>query len=129
MSNPKKTRYNRGQKQQDEATRNLDDLAFFDEFFNKIAPQLRKMIVDGKTATEIYKIGESQMAARILTIALTEKDPKVVMAAIKEAHDRSLGKAKETLEVNNRYEAMSDEDIDRQLREQEEALEDATAKH
>lgn len=131
MAHPKKqNRANRGQKTQDSMARSLDHLARYDEFFNKIAPKLERMVLDGKGATDIYKIGEAQMAARLLTIAMTEKDPEIAMKAIKEAHDRSLGKSKETLQVNTRYEKLSDEELDALLiSETEQAKDDAADRH
>lgn len=124
MANPKRTKYNRGDRQSGEMARSLDDLAFFDKFFNDIAPKLRQMVIDGATANDIYKIAEAQTAARMLTIAMTEKDPKIAMQAIKEMHDRSLGKAKESMEITSRYEALSEEDLQQLIREEEQKREE-----
>jgi hypothetical protein len=125
MPNPKKTRYNQGQKQQNEVARNLDQLAEYDEFCNRILPQLRKMLADpNKSASDVYSVAQKEMAARMVTIALTEKDPKTAMTAIRDALDRTMGKAKETLEVHNRYEDMSDEALERMIKQEEAASEE-----
>lgn len=107
--------------------RDLDALAMYDDFMNNIAPKLQQMIIDGTTATDVYKLAEAQMAARLLTIAMTSKDPKIAMQAIKEAHDRSLGKAKETTEITTRYEKLSDEELDALLQSQKESMDDTTS--
>lgn len=128
MAHPKKqNRYNRGQGPQDKMVRDLDALAEYDEFCNKILPRLRQAMADGKNATDIYKIAEAEMAARMVTIALTDKDPKSAMQAIKECFDRSLGKAKETMEVTTRYEKLSEEELDAMLASQEQSLDEDRA--
>ena len=101
----------------------IDGLAEYEDFVNNILPKLRKMVAQGKGATDIYKVAEAEMAARMVTIALTEKDPKSAMQAVKECLDRSLGKAKETMEVTAKYESLNDEDLDKRLAQQEAALE------
>jgi hypothetical protein len=117
MPAPKRqNRYNRGQQQQSKMARDIDALSEYDDFCNRVLPRLRQLIADDKSdAKDILASQEKLMAARMVTIALTEKDSKVAMQAIKDIYDRTMGKAKETIDVNNRYEQLSEEDLDAAL--------------
>lgn len=83
------------------------------------------MVADNKDAGDMYKEFQSMIAARVITEALTTKDPKMALAAAREILDRGMGKAKETMEVTSRYEQLSDEALDKLIEGKEEALEDA----
>jgi hypothetical protein len=107
---PKKQHsYNR---QDAQMARDLDKLADYEAFCEKILPQLRRMVKDGSSAEAIYKFAESFAAARNVTIALTDGDPGRAMTAIKDILDRSQGKAKERTEHTHKFEKLKDNEID-----------------
>jgi hypothetical protein len=125
MPGPKKTnRYNSGNGSQNTLNRKIDELAEYDEFCNNVLPKLRKMVAENKDAGDMYKAFQAMIAARVITEALTTKDPKMALAAAREILDRGMGKAKETINVNNRYEQLSDEALDQLLKSEQEALDE-----
>lgn len=121
----KQNRKNSGDKEQGKMARDIDGLAEFDTFVNTVLPKLRRMLADDKSsARDMISFTEKEMAARMITIALTEKDPKVAMTAIKDVMDRSMGKATETHEVTTRFENVSDDDLERMIAQEEAMLKD-----
>jgi len=91
--------------------RNIDKLSEFDDFCEKILPELRKMIKQKASAEAIYKFAESYAAARNVTIALTDDDSNRAQAAIRDILDRTQGKAKERTEHTHRLERMREEEL------------------
>lgn len=90
----------------------LDELSEFEQFKNEVLPRLRKEVAKGTDAEKIYEMCQAHLAARAVTIALTEKDTARALSAIKEALDRGKGKAKERQEITHKYEELKDEELD-----------------
>jgi hypothetical protein len=122
MGNRKTNRYNGGQGNQTAMARNLDELAAFESFKTEILPKIQDMMRQGKSAEDIYSFSQSYAAARGVTIAMTSKDEKTALAAIKEVLDRGVGKAADKLEVTTRYANLPMEELQALIQSQEEEL-------
>lgn len=107
----------------------LDDLADYEKFKAEILPKLRKMMRDGKSAEEIYSFSQSLLAARAVTIAASSPDEKVALQAIREVLDRGVGKAADRLEVTQRYEKLSTEELEALLKSQEDDINEDVHSH
>lgn len=123
MSKSPKTKYNCGHRQDAEMARNLDDLAKFEEFEDTILPIMKKALKEGKSGPELFKLVESYAAARAISIGLTSADEGKALAAVQDILNRVHGKSKETININTKYEQMTDEELDRLARSEEEQLE------
>lgn len=123
--NRKTNRYNSGKGDEGKLAQALDDLAAFDSFRKDILPKIRKMMEQGKPAEEIYAFSQSYAAARGVTIAITSKDEKTALAAIKEVLDRGVGKPADKLEVTTKYEKLSDEELEALLASERETADEA----
>lgn len=104
--------------------RALDDLSAFEDFTSTVLPKIQEMLKAGKSAPEIISWGQALLAARNLTIALTSPDEKTALVASKDLLDRGIGKAAEKIELTQRYEALSDEELEALLHSQEADLQD-----
>jgi hypothetical protein len=104
----------------------LADLEAFEEFKAEILPVLRREIAKGSSAEEIYSKFEAHLAARAVTIAMTEMDSARAMGAIREALDRSKGKAVERREVTNKYANLTDDELAALARSKRKEIEDDT---
>ena len=120
--------FNSGNAEQNRMTRSLDELMQFEEFCEEIAPKLRTMLKQGKTAQEIYAWAQSMAAAKAVTL-INARDPKVAIAAVKEVLDRGVGKAAENINLTTRYEDLSDEELEILLKSQRDAINEASEKH
>lgn len=124
MGGARKTnRYNSGQGNQRQLADTLDQLAEF-ESFKELLPKIRQFVKDGKTAAEMYTYCQSYVAAKGISIALTSKDEKTALSAIKEILDRGVGKAADKVEITQRYEQLSDDELEALYRSQEQELEE-----
>jgi hypothetical protein len=90
----------------------LDQLAEFKEFMALVPKSLRRAIIDGKSAKEIYEEFSTHAACRAVMIMMTEKDSGKALAAIKDIQDRVHGKATEHKEVKHRLDDMPPEELD-----------------
>jgi hypothetical protein len=90
----------------------LDELAEFERFLEEILPTLRRAVKERWDPEKIYRACETEMAARQVQIAMMDKDPARALAAIKDALDRTRGKATEKVEITNKLEKLSDEELD-----------------
>ncbi len=131
MGGARKTnRYNSGQGNQAQVARSLDELSEFETFKADIMPKLRSFIKEGKSASEIYAWAQSYLAAKTVTLALASRDEKTALGAIKEALDRGVGKAADKVEITQRYEQLSDQELESLLQsERDTASEDDSARH
>jgi hypothetical protein len=93
----------------------LDKLKAYEEFETTVLPGLQEELRKGSTADEIYKKYENLVAARTVTIALTDPNGAVALAAGKEIRDRSSGKSTEKKEVTHRLAALPEEELDAYL--------------
>jgi hypothetical protein len=98
--------------------RSLDTLAEMDDFEETVLPRLRLLLKASKKLSpeQLYQEFGDILAARVISIALTERDSSKAMTAIKEALDRAHGKAKEKQEITHKYENLKDEELDALLR-------------
>jgi hypothetical protein len=93
--------------------RQLDDLADFEDFQNTVLPRLRTMIKKGGMSPEqIYKQFGDIVAARAVSMAVTEKDTSKALAVIKEILDRAHGKATEKVDITHKYQNLKEEQLD-----------------
>jgi hypothetical protein len=90
----------------------LDNLAKFEEFEESILPMLRKALQSGKGAEDILKMANAHAAARMVTIAMTEKDSQKVMSSLTQILDRTVGKATEKHQIEHKYAALKDDELD-----------------
>jgi hypothetical protein len=90
----------------------MDDLADFEEARRELLPKLRQAIKEGKSPEEIMAMGKALASARLATIAATELDNKVALAAVNSLLDRVIGKAKETKSIEHSMARAKDEDLD-----------------
>lgn len=97
--------------QESAMTRMLDELTEFQEF-QQLLPALRRALVDGKDAGEIYDDFSNMAAVRTVQIALLEQDSGKALSAIKDILDRTQGKAVERKEVKHKFSDLPDDDLD-----------------
>ena len=92
----------------------LDELAAFREFKEEVLPFLREAIEKGWSREQIdaHPKIQAMLAARQISIALTEKDSAKALAAIRDQRDRTQGKPTEKKEVEHRYAKLKDEELD-----------------
>lgn len=124
--NRKTNRYNGGDRQTGQMARDLDKLAEYDAFVNNILPRLQQLLLDDKKSSrDIMSFAEKELVARMVTIALTPgSSPKDAMTAIKDLLDRTQGKAKETLTINQKYDQLEEAELDSLLISERESLKD-----
>lgn len=127
MATPKhqrKVRYNSGHGDQGKMAQAMDDLAEFEDFKTSILPKLRAAIKAGKSALDMYKLVEAEAAARAITIGLTSEDEGKALSAVTDILNRVHGKPKETVNVNNRYENLPDDQLDSLILSEKAAVEE-----
>jgi hypothetical protein len=94
--------------------RSLDKLAAFEDYCEGVLPLLRQAIKEGWTREQIDQHPKIQalMAARQITIAIQDPDSSKALAAIRDHRDRTQGKPKEKIELENKYSKLKDEELD-----------------
>lgn len=100
-----------------------DNLIAYDRFKQDIAPELRKLLAKNASSSEIIKKFSNYATARLMTIALAEKDPKTAFAAIKDVLDRAEGKAVERKRLEHSMSNIEDRDLDALLKSEMAELE------
>lgn len=90
----------------------VDQLMAFERFRTEIAPELQEMLLKGATSKQILKKYDNYVAAKILTIALTEPDSSKALAACKDLMDRAGGKATETKKIEHSLQQTDDKELD-----------------
>lgn len=93
----------------------IDERAAFEEFKDALPYQLRRDILNGMPAAELYKKYEDYAAARVIAIAIAGRDNKDALQAAKDIQDRTQGKAVERKDVRHRMENAPEKDIDAAL--------------
>lgn len=103
---------------EDRMARSLDKLASYEEFAEGVLPRLRQLISQGLSAEQIEKDPQIQalLVARQLSIAFTDPDSARALSAIKDARDRTSGKAVERKEVKHQMADAPDEQLDARLK-------------
>lgn len=89
-----------------------DEIAEFEDFREKVLPDLRKALENGMTAEQIRKKYHAYLQAREISIGLTEEDPRVALTAIKRIIEAEEGKATEKKDISVKYEELSEEELD-----------------
>ena len=110
ISRKKYYRTNGGNHVDNAMSRTLDDLAAFEDY----------KTIWGVVRKEAEYLDEEQirakytalLQAKLVSIALTEKDSLKALAAIKDILDRKEGKAKERQEVTHRLKDVAETEID-----------------
>ena len=90
----------------------LEELELYAEFQSQIIPELKKLLLSGAKDRDILAQYTPQVAARLVTIALTDPDPGKALLAIKDLLDRVHGKATEHREVKHQFDSLTDEQLD-----------------
>lgn len=90
----------------------LDDLEAFNNWKKGVLPKLTEVMSTAKTPEDIYKAFANDAAARAVMIAVTSRDAGKAMAAITEILNRSQGKPVEQIQVDHKYEKLSDKELD-----------------
>lgn len=103
-------------------SKNMDDLAAFEEFRAAIAPELRRMLIKGAKDTEILKKFKSFGAARLVQIIGTGSEG-ASLTAIRELFDRTDGKAPVKTENTHKFQKLPDAELDAILESQIKGLE------
>ena len=94
----------------------LEDLELYMEFQSKIIPELRAMLLSGAKDKDILSQYTPQVAARLVTIALTDPDNTKALAAIKDLLDRTNGKATEHKKIDHQFSNLTDKELDALLK-------------
>lgn len=108
--------------QEKQLASNIDELAAFEEFKLKFAPEVRKMLLSGKTDVDILKKFKSLGAARLIQIIGTGQDTQA-LGAIRELFDRLDGKAPVKTENTHKFQKLPDAELDAVLESQIKGLE------
>lgn len=112
MANYGKTKKNPRRKtssQQEDSI--MEDLELFQQWRKEVLPELRELLLKGAGPKELAKKYASHAVARMVTIALTEKDPTKAFSACKDLIDRSEGKATETQKIEHKYAEMDETEL------------------
>lgn len=97
---------------EDKIAAQLQVLELFDEWRAQVLPELQQMLLKGVPAEEILKRYAPHLAARIITVALTDADGAKALTAAKDGLDRVQGKAVERKKIQHEMAALSDEQLD-----------------
>lgn len=92
----------------------IEAQALFEEFQQEVLPALREMVKDGAKTEEILEVGRALAAARLITIAATDKS-QIAMTAIKEILERKDGKVADKKQIEHRLAKMDDKELDAYL--------------
>ena len=102
----------------------IDAYAQFQMFKETVLPAIRKDVIAGLSADQLYKKYENMAAARAISIAASEYDSGKAMSAIKDILDRTAGRPTEKKEVTHRYADLKDEELQALLETEMDELED-----
>lgn len=92
--------------------RRLDKLAEYEEFTNKVAKPLRKLLLEGKSDTEIIKHFKGYLGARLMHVIMTSRNDNITLNAIREAMDRVEGKPVAKVQNTHKFEKLSEAELD-----------------
>lgn len=90
----------------------LNKLAAFEEFNASFPDSVKRMLLDGATPEDVLDKHKSMVAARIVSIAMTEQDSGRALAAAKDVLDRTQGKAIERQQVEHKFGRMDEDQLD-----------------
>jgi uncharacterized protein YabN with tetrapyrrole methylase and pyrophosphatase domain len=115
MANKRRVGINIQKASETKMAKALDDMADFEDYRENVLPKLRKAVKEKWSVEKIYKEFGALIAAKVITTALTDPDSGRALTAAKEALDRSMGKAKERIETTQKYEKLTDNELDNLL--------------
>lgn len=121
---PKKPRKS-GSKTEDHRIRSVDDLALYDRLMGTMLKDLKEDLANGLTPEDLRHRYASLAQARGINVALTDADPKNVLAAVKDILDRSEGKAKERKEIEHTLGKLSEKELDALIISEQRAIDHA----
>jgi uncharacterized coiled-coil protein SlyX len=90
----------------------LEELEMYAEFKAKVLPELRQMMAKGTNDKDILKTFSKHVAARLVSIALTEPDSQKAMSAVKELLDRVHGKSTDNKSIKHEFAELNDTQLD-----------------
>lgn len=96
----------------EDRSRNLDELAVFDEMLGGVLEGVRQDIRKGATTDQLLEKYANLALARIITVAVSDADSGRALSAAKDIMDRARGKAKETKDVTHRLAKVDERQID-----------------
>lgn len=106
-------KYRRGKNSVEEKmVSQLDKLSEFEEFEKEILPALKADVRKRTPAKQVLEKIMTIAAARLASLAATEKDPVKALALIKEVFDRVEGKSKDRVEQEHKFKNLKDEQLD-----------------
>jgi hypothetical protein len=108
--------------------RTLDELEVHDSLFTGVLAGLKEDIAKGMDAMAIAKKYASLAAARTVSIALTDENSGLALAAAKDIQDRVNGKATEKKELIHSMANASEKEIDAVIASKLALLEDGEDK-
>ncbi len=89
----------------------IEELAQFEEWSKEVPELLKRAILSGKSAPELYDQFDNVAAVRVVQILMTETDSTKALAAAKDVLDRKYGRATEKKVIKHEFEDMPDEQI------------------
>jgi hypothetical protein len=90
----------------------MEKLALFEEFEQEFLPQLKDLLKNGADSAKMRGEMAPILTAKLLSMAITEKDAGKALAIIRDQLDRAEGKAKERSEVEHKFSNLKDEELD-----------------
>jgi hypothetical protein len=108
-SNSKRNKQRRAEYEKE---RLLDKLAAFQEFEAEFLPQLKELLKSGADSAKMRDEMAPILTAKLLSMAIVEKDTSKALAVIKDQLDRTEGKAKERIETEHKFSKLKDEELD-----------------
>lgn len=93
-------------------TTKLDLAAEFEKFRELMPDRLKKDLLDGMSAKQLYKKYAALAAARTIAISLSEADSAKALAASKEVMDQAEGKVTTRTEVTHKMGEVPEEQLD-----------------
>lgn len=115
--NNRKQGRKRGEKQENWLCSIVDDYSEFERYKGAMK-QLMGLVQKGASPEEIYEKFGPALAARMIMLGLTEKNPAMLKGVIQEVHNRAYGKPKEKQEVTHKYENLSEEELNQQIEQE-----------
>lgn len=98
--------------EEERMARIMTKLEGYEEWQKDVPALLKKAILEGKDASQLYEQFSSVAAVRVIQILMTEGDSGKALAAAKELLDRQYGRATEKKIVRHQFDDMPDDDLD-----------------
>jgi len=114
LARPPSSNSKRNRKRREEygKERLLEKIALFEEFEDTFLPQLKKLLQEGADSEKMRSEMAPILTAKLLSMAITEKDTAKALSVIKDQLDRTEGKAKERIETEHKFAKLTDDELD-----------------